>query len=50
VQKCAKEFVGNKKKLGWAVPPKALRRNGPECDAAFDYSIFEVLRLEYLKV
>jgi len=25
------------KKLGWAVPPNALRRNGPDCAAAFDY-------------
>jgi len=24
-------------KFGWAVPLNALRRNGPECAAAFDY-------------
>jgi len=29
--------VRNKKFFGWAVPPNALRRNGPECAAAFDY-------------
>jgi len=25
------------KKIGWVVPPNALRRNGPEYAAAFDY-------------
>jgi len=29
---------GKQNKFGWAVPPNALRRNGPECAAAFDDS------------
>ena len=36
-KKWAKEFVEDKRKVWWAVPPNAPRRNGPECAAAFDY-------------
>jgi len=29
---------GEQKKFWWAVSPNALRRNGIECTAAFDYT------------